>query len=70
MWCERFLIVTSLHRDFLSTTWRDFWPTQWDWILMAGTVGIFLTGLLVCARWVPVVSMFELRELVARRDEA
>src|SRR5579859_5137846 len=42
MWLERFvIIVTSLHRDFLPSSWGIYIPTQWDWATYAGTIGFF-----------------------------
>ena len=48
MWCERYVIVvTSLHRDFLPSAWGSYSGTFWDWSTMIGTIGLFLTMLLV-----------------------
>ena len=47
MWLERFvIIVTSLHRDFLPSSWGMYQPTFWDWSTFIGTIGLFLTLLL------------------------
>ena len=44
MWLERFVIViTSLHRDFLPSSWSMYWPTIWDWAVYTGTLGFFMT---------------------------
>ena len=44
MWLERFVIViTSLHRDFLPSSWGMYWPTVWDWAVYLGTLGFFMT---------------------------
>ena len=44
MWLERFVIVvTSLHRDFLPSSWGMYCPTRWDWMTFFGTIGLFLT---------------------------
>jgi molybdopterin-containing oxidoreductase family membrane subunit len=68
MWCERFtIVVVSLHRSHLPSAWGVYHATVWDWLTMAGTVGLFFTGILVVVRLVPVISMFEMRELVAPR---
>ena len=68
MWLERFmLIVTSQHRDFLPSAWGMFFPTVWDWAILVGSIGFFLWLLLVFVRLAPVVSMAEMRELVASR---
>src|SRR5207253_1085148 len=43
MWLERFIIVvTSLHRDFLPSSWDMYYPTVWDWATYIGTIGLFL----------------------------
>ena len=42
MWLERFvIIVVSLHRDFLPSSWEMFFPTVWDWATFLGTIGLF-----------------------------
>ena len=76
MWLERFVIVvTSLHRDFLPSSWDMYTPTIWDWAIYIGTFGLFLTLLFFFIRLLPMVSMFELRTLLpaahagARRTE-
>ena len=43
MWLERFIIVVvSLHRDFLTSSWGMYYPTRWDWVIFIGTLGMFL----------------------------
>jgi len=70
MWLERFVIVvTSLHRDFLPSSWGMYYPTRWDWMLYIGTIGLFLTLLFLFIRFLPVISIFEMRELVEQLDE-
>jgi len=45
MWLERFIIiVVSLHRDFLNSSWGMYYPTKWDWMTYIGTIGMFLTA--------------------------
>ena len=71
MWCERFVIVvTSLHRNYMPSEWGNFTPTFWDWATLAGSVGLFLTLYFLIIRWLPIVSMAELRELIAREKGA
>ncbi len=66
MWLERFvIIVTSLHRDFLPSSWGMYVPTFWDWATFLGTIGLFVSLLYLFIRFLPVISMFEMRELVA-----
>ena len=52
MWLERFIIViTSLRRDFLPSSWGMYYPTQWDWAVLTGTIGFFLVLMIaVCSR--------------------
>jgi len=70
MWVERFVIVvTSLHRDFVPANWAMYIPTIWDWATLAGSVGLFLTLLLLFIRYLPMISISESRELIAQRKE-
>src|SRR5687767_7821551 len=65
MWLERFVIVvTSLHRDFLPSSWDMFQPTFWDWATYFGTIGLFVTLLLLFLRFLPMISIFEMRTLL------
>jgi len=65
MWLERFVIVvTSLHRDFLPSSWGMYYPTIWDWGLYLGTIGLFLSLMFLFIRGLPMISMFEMRTLV------
>jgi molybdopterin-containing oxidoreductase family membrane subunit len=65
MWLERFIIViTSLHRDFLPSSWGNYYPTQWDWATYAGTIGFFLVLMLLFVRVLPAISIFEIREVL------
>jgi Ni/Fe-hydrogenase subunit HybB-like protein len=72
MWLERFVIlVTSLHRDFLPSSWDMFSPTRWDFMTYFGTIGLFLSLLFLFIRFLPMISIFEMRTLVpeAKVDE-
>jgi Ni/Fe-hydrogenase subunit HybB-like protein len=65
MWLERFVIVvTSLHRDFLPSSWGMYSPTGWDWATFIGTLGLFLTLFFLFIRFVPAISIFEMRTLL------
>lgn len=69
MWLERFmLIVTSEHRDFLPSAWGMFYPTIWDWAILFGSIGFFAWLLLLFVRFLPLISMTEMRELLARQQ--
>jgi Ni/Fe-hydrogenase subunit HybB-like protein len=65
MWLERFVIVvTSLHRDFLPSSWSMYWPTIWDWAVYLGTIGLFMTCIFLFVRVLPMITIFELRMLL------
>lgn len=65
MWMERFvIIVTSLHRDFLPSSWAMFHPTMYDIGILLGSFGFFFTFVLLFARTLPVVSMAELKAVI------
>ena len=65
MWLERFvIIVTSLHRDFLPSSWGMYYPTIWDFSTFFGTVGLFVTLFFLFVRTLPMISIFEMRTLV------
>jgi Ni/Fe-hydrogenase subunit HybB-like protein len=65
MWLERFVIVvTSLHRDFLPSSWGMYMPTVWDWSTFLGSIGLFLSLLFLFIRVLPVISIFEMRTIL------
>lgn len=65
MWLERFvIIVISLHHGYLPSSWGMYTPTVWDFAQFFGSIGLFLTLLFLFIRLLPVISIFELRELV------
>jgi Ni/Fe-hydrogenase subunit HybB-like protein len=70
MWLERYVIViTSLHRDFLPSAWDMYYPTRWDWATYIGTIGFFLFCFLLFIRFLPAISIFEMRELIKDSPE-
>ncbi len=70
MWLERFVIVvTSLHRDFLPSSWDMYAGTMWDWATFLGTIGLFLTLLFLFLRLLPAISIFEMRTLVSEEEK-
>jgi molybdopterin-containing oxidoreductase family membrane subunit len=72
MWLERFVIVvTSLHRDFLPSAWGMYQPTFWDWSTFLGTLGLFVALLFLFLRFLPMISIFEMRTILpaAKVDE-
>ena len=67
MWLERFIIVVvSLHRDFLTSSWGMYYPTRWDWMTYIGTIGMFLSAMFLFVRILPMISIFEMRTSAAR----
>jgi molybdopterin-containing oxidoreductase family membrane subunit len=69
MWIERFVIVvTSLHRDFLPSSWGMYHATFWDYSTLAGTIGLFLALLFLFLRFLPAISMTEMRHFVATEN--
>ncbi len=71
MWFERFvIIVTSLHRDFLPSSWGYFKPTWVDMCTFAGTIGLFLTLFLLFARFLPMIAMSEVKGVLAHQKGA
>ena len=65
MWFERYMIlVTSLYRDFLVSSWGAYTPTFWDWSTYLGTIGLFLVPFLLVIRFLPVISIFETKEVL------
>ena len=65
MWLERFeIVVTSLTRDFNPSSWGTYIPTKWDWATFLGTLGFFMFLIFLFVRWLPSISIFEVREVV------
>jgi molybdopterin-containing oxidoreductase family membrane subunit len=70
MWLERFVIVvSSLARNFMQSKWAIYVPTRYDWGVFIGTLGLFVALLFLFIRFLPMISAFEMRELVARTHE-
>ena len=65
MWLERFvIIVMSLHRDFLPSSWDMYAPTRWDFGMFLGTIGLFLALFFLFVRFLPAIAIFEVRTMV------
>jgi molybdopterin-containing oxidoreductase family membrane subunit len=65
MWLERFVIVvTSLSRDFLPSSWGMYAGTKWDWMTYIGTLGLFTWLMFLFLRLLPMISMFEMRTII------
>jgi Ni/Fe-hydrogenase subunit HybB-like protein len=72
MWMERYMIlVTSLYHDFLPSSFGEYHASFWDWSTYIGMLGVFLTPFLLFVRYIPSISIFEDKEVLAReKDEA
>jgi molybdopterin-containing oxidoreductase family membrane subunit len=65
MWLERFvIIVQSLHKDFMPSSWGNYAPTVWDFSMFFGTIGLFFMLLFLFIRFLPMISIFEMRTIV------
>lgn len=65
MWFERFvIIVTSLHRDFLPSSWAMYFPTLYDYGILLGSFGLFFTLILLFVRVLPSVAISEIKAVV------
>jgi molybdopterin-containing oxidoreductase family membrane subunit len=65
MWLERYvIIVQSLSKDFLPSSWHTYTPTIWDFLIFGGTIAFFLFLIFMFIRFLPSISAFEMRELV------
>ena len=69
MWFERFvIIVTSLHRDFLPSSWGYFSPTLWDVLCLLGSFGLFFTMFCLFVRFLPMVATAEVKTVLPQAD--
>jgi molybdopterin-containing oxidoreductase family membrane subunit len=65
MWFERFVIVvTSLYRDFLPSSWGTYRATKWDYLTYVGTLGLFTALFLLFVRFLPMIPMNEIRMML------
>ena len=65
MWQERYVFtIASLAHNNIPSYWGVYFPTVWDWAVLAGTIGLFLTLFFLFLRFVPIVSISEVREIV------
>jgi Ni/Fe-hydrogenase subunit HybB-like protein len=70
MWLERYVIViTSLHRDFLPSSWGMFAGTRWDWMTFGGTLGLFAALLFLFVRLLPAISMTEMKRMLVTGEQ-
>ncbi|MCK3682656.1 NrfD/PsrC family molybdoenzyme membrane anchor subunit [Maribellus sp. YY47] len=69
MWFERFnIVVTSLSRDYLPSAWASYSPTWVEIAFFTGTIGMFITGVLLFFRYIPMIAISELKS-VAKFDK-
>jgi len=69
MWLERYVIVVvSLHRDHMPSAWGMYSGTIFDYGVFAGTLGLFVALLFLFIRVLPMISIFEMRELVHEEE--
>jgi molybdopterin-containing oxidoreductase family membrane subunit len=66
MWIERFVIVViSLTRDFVPSSWGFYTPTVWDIATYVGTIGLFTFMLFLFVRFLPMIPAFEVNEMLS-----
>lgn len=69
MWLERYvIIVVSLHRDFLPSSWGMYSGTVFDWSMFLGTIGLFLGLMFLFIRFLPMISIFEMRTILPEAE--
>lgn len=69
MWFERFvIIVTSLHRDYLPSSWAMYSPTITEVGIFLGTMGLFFTCFFLFSKYLPVVNMSEVKSIIKSRE--
>jgi Ni/Fe-hydrogenase subunit HybB-like protein len=69
MWIERYMIVvTSLTRDFMPSAWGQYAATVWDYAIFVGTIGFFVALMFLFVRFLPVISVSEMRTLLPQAE--
>jgi molybdopterin-containing oxidoreductase family membrane subunit len=69
MWFERFVIViSSLSRDYLPSSWDYYTPSIWDILMLIGSFGLFFTFFLLFLRFLPMIAMFEVKGILPEAD--
>jgi molybdopterin-containing oxidoreductase family membrane subunit len=70
MWIERYqFVVSALSQDYIPSKWGFYGATFWDWAILLGSAGLVMSGFFLFIRFLPVVSMFEIREIIQQRNE-
>jgi molybdopterin-containing oxidoreductase family membrane subunit len=62
------IIVTSLHRDFLPSSWHMYWPTWVDVCMLVGSFGLFMTLFLLFCRYLPMVAIAEVKHVMPQAN--
>ncbi len=71
MWLERFVIIPmSLHRDYLPSSWGMYIPTIWDYAMFIGTIGFFVMMMFLFVRFLPMINIFEVKDLWLKMKHA
>ncbi len=71
MWIERYnFVVSALSQDYMPSEWGFYGATFWDWAILLGSAGLVMSGFFIFIRFLPVISMFELREIIRHRRAA
>jgi Ni/Fe-hydrogenase subunit HybB-like protein len=68
MWFERYVIVITLTREYVPAGWGDYAPTVWDYATMFGSLGLFLFLFFLFLRYLPMISITEMRELLPKKQ--
>ncbi|MCB0734401.1 MAG: polysulfide reductase NrfD [Flavobacteriales bacterium] len=69
MWFERFvIIVTSLHRDYLTSSWAMYSATYVEVGIFVGTLGLFFTAFFLFSKFLPVINMSEVKSILRSRE--
>ena len=68
MWLERFVIIPmSLTNNYLPSSDRMYYPTFWDFAMFAGTIGFFIFLMMLFLRFLPVINIFEVKDLLFKQ---
>ncbi|KAB2881038.1 hydrogenase [bacterium] len=68
MWFERFVIIVTLSRDYLPSSWDYYRPTAWDWMTFIGSFGLFFVLFLLFLRFLPMIAMAEVKGILPQAD--
>ena len=68
MWFERFVIIVTLSRDYLPSSWDYYRPTPWDWMTFIGSFGLFFVLFLLFLRFLPMIAMAEVKGILPQAD--